>query len=78
MGAGMSAGGKVKKEWAPIASGEGYRSGLGREFPTAGEVIEGKVDSCALRAICLCLYFLSLHTARSTSGSVASPIYCAS
>ena len=32
----------MKKEWAPIASGEGYRSGLGREFPTAGEVIEGE------------------------------------
>jgi hypothetical protein len=41
-GLGMGMGSKMKKEWAPIASGEGFRSGLGREFPTAGEVIEGK------------------------------------
>jgi hypothetical protein len=44
MGIGTGIGTKVKREWAPVPSGEGYRSGLGREFPTAGEVIEGKIQ----------------------------------
>lgn len=79
MGAGMGAGGRIKKEWAPIASGEGYRSGLGREFPTAGEVIEGKIEILwKLTAICLYLCFLSIHTTRSTPGPVASSVHCAS
>lgn len=41
----MGMGSKMKKEWAPVASGEGYRAGLGRDFPTAGEVIEGKPNT---------------------------------
>jgi hypothetical protein len=41
IGFGMSLGTKVKREWAPLPTAEAHRSGLGREFPTAGEVIEG-------------------------------------